>query len=253
MGAQQGHLVEGYSIPYRALIENAPTGIPISVDIGYDIKHSGAHAIDFLTHYSRLGGATHNGSFGHDAEDFLPTTGTGVSAAQVSELAFPAPSVLKGGQPLARFSQLPAGERVMSLFGGTITGIAYLDQGNLDAAQSEASIRVTVTLTSPNAVLAWGGHIARSPDWNGLSASAISGSPYHMRLKAWSAGNVGNQDRSLSADAVIAIQPGVTTSLTEVGTTNTGAMITVTVGASVVDSATLTGATPDAGGKHVWL
>jgi uncharacterized repeat protein (TIGR01451 family) len=52
-------------------------------------------------------------------------------------------------------------------------------------------------------VLAWGGHIATRKDWgNGNSAVAISGSPYHTRLIDLD-GSGGNQDRSLSAAAVI--------------------------------------------------
>ena len=52
-------------------------------------------------------------------------------------------------------------------------------------------------------MLAWGGHIATRQDWGaGNSAVAISGSPYHTRLIDLD-GSGGNQDRSLSADAVI--------------------------------------------------
>src|SRR6185436_8118677 len=51
--------------------------------------------------------------------------------------------------------------------------------------------------------LAWGGHIATRVSWGaGSSAVAISGSPYHTRLLDLD-GSGGNQDRSLSADAVI--------------------------------------------------
>ena len=54
-----------------------------------------------------------------------------------------------------------------------------------------------------NPVLAWGGHISTRADWGqDNSAVAISGSPYHMRLIDLD-GSGGNQDRSLSADAVI--------------------------------------------------
>jgi hypothetical protein len=52
--------------------------------------------------------------------------------------------------------------------------------------------------------MAWGGHIARSVDWGaGNAASGISGSPYHTRLISLD-GSGGNQDRSLSAAAVLA-------------------------------------------------
>src|SRR5206468_3961380 len=68
-----------------------------------------------------------------------------------------------------------------------------------------SSARTTITFTTSQAtvVMAWGGHIARRIDWGVLaSASAITGSPFHMRLIDLD-GSGGNQDRSLSADAVI--------------------------------------------------
>ena len=52
-------------------------------------------------------------------------------------------------------------------------------------------------------MLAWGGHIATRQDWGQLNAAtAISGSPYHTRLISLD-GSGGNQDRSLSSEAVI--------------------------------------------------
>src|SRR5205823_2884682 len=76
----------------------------------------------------------------------------------------------------------------------------------LDAPYSgDSSTRITLTFTAVNAteVLAWGGHISTRKDWGlGNSAVAIPGSPYHTRLIDLDGGG-GNQDRSLSADAVI--------------------------------------------------
>ena len=100
----------------------------------------------------------------------------------------------------------------MSLWGGgQITNIQYATPlADLTVAQSEQRIIVTFTTgTGGSAVLAWGGHIANRQDWGfttagvPLSAGGISGSPYHMRLINWELGNLGNQDRSLSAAAVI--------------------------------------------------
>src|SRR4029078_12275134 len=66
-----------------------------------------------------------------------------------------------------------------------------------------AAITINFTTTVAPPVLAWGGHIATRADWGNLnSAVAISGSPYHTRLIDLD-GSGGNQDRSLSADAVI--------------------------------------------------
>jgi hypothetical protein len=85
------------------------------------------------------------------------------------------------------------------LFGGTIQSVAYNTYGGGD----ERTITLTFTADVKNPVLAWGGHIARRRDW-GVNNAAIqvSGSPYHMRLKDLD-GSGGNQDRSLSIEAVI--------------------------------------------------
>jgi hypothetical protein len=239
VGAQQGHLLEGWSIPYRVRITDAEVGVETTIDIGYDIKHSGKNAIDFLTHYDRLDPA-HLGFFGHDPELVDPTSGVNVLTNTVDTHLIPAPNSAGSpvaGQPTTRYNQLlaqNAAQLEMTLFGGDITDIQYVSQGSLAAAQAETVIRVTFELDSSTAVLAWGGHIARGLDWDGQSASAISGSPYHMRLKAWSQGNVGNQDRSLSAGAVQA----------EISTISTLPSATTTFSATLNDSATVTGASP---------
>ena len=201
------HYMEGYSIPYRVIMTDLPTGSsnPITIEIGWDIKSSGANAIDFITYYRRL--EPHAG-FGHPAELVQPLDGvTGVSST-VTTFAIPAPSSAGSpvaGQPTAEFNSLPAAEKVMTLFGGTITGMAYGTQGSLTANDSESTMDITFWADSSTAVLSWGGHIAEASIWGaGNSATGISGSPYHTRLKTWTLGNLGNQDRSLKATAVVA-------------------------------------------------
>jgi hypothetical protein len=218
VGSSQGHMVEGYSIPYRVIMTDLPVGHPITIDLGYDITHSSKHAIDYLTHFNRL--EPHFPFFGHPAEAINPISGVSGVSGTVTTVAITAPSSAGSpvaGQPGTSFSLLPAGEKVMTLYGGNVTGFAYVSQGSLTDAQSETVVRITLTPDSATAVLAWGGHIARGDEWNGASAGAISGSPYHMRLKDWQCldltghdcplGNLGNQDRSLSAAVVIPIPP----------------------------------------------
>jgi hypothetical protein len=119
--------------------------------------------------------------------------------------------------------------------------VEYVSEGCLTDKQAETRISITFTATNQTAVLAWGGHIALESVWGtGQGASGVSGSPYHMRVKGWTLGNLGNQDRSLSAAAVILQNTGVVTQLQEVGTTNVGLAITVDVGDSVQDVATVT-------------
>ena len=204
-GSSNSHYVEGLSIPYRAIMEDLPLNTPITIRLEYDIKHSGAHAIDFLTSYNRL---EPHSPFGHSAESIDPISGVAGVPNTYSYFAIPAPSSVGSpvaGQPTTRFNSLPTDERRMTLYGGTISAVAYAAQGDLNANASSTSIDVTFTVTSSTAVLAWGGHIAREIDWGiNQSAGGINGSPYHMRLLNWDLGNLGNQDRSLSAGAVAA-------------------------------------------------
>lgn len=206
-GASQAHHLEGFSIPYRAVMESMPTDTPITVTLGYDIKSNGKHALDYLTHYDRPD--SHQVNFGHVAETVDPTDG--ISGLSVTPSTFPilVPSSMSpcvsdiDGQPTASFNALPAGERLMTLFGGTITAISYPSEGCLTDANAETQISVTFTLDSETAVLAWGGHIAKATEWgSGNSAAGISGSSYHMSLIDWTLGNLGRTDRSLSTGAV---------------------------------------------------
>jgi hypothetical protein len=101
----------------------------------------------------------------------------------------------------------------MTLFGGTLLDVTYVSEGavGLTTNSSETQVRVRFTADSPKAVLAWGGHIASRWDWGfnadgtPRSAGGISGSSYHMRLVDWNLGNLGNQDRSMSTDAVFPV------------------------------------------------
>ena len=105
----------------------------------------------------------------------------------------------------------------------------------------EQQISVTFKANSATPTLAWGGHIASRLDWGcsgaPQSASGISGSPYHMRIKDIIVNgaeiSLGNQDRSLSAAAVIFVNPGIST------TPNPSSG---SIGALLNDSATLSGA-----------
>jgi hypothetical protein len=205
-GSSNSHYVEGWSIPYRCVMTDLPTNTSITITLGYDIKHSDKHAIDYLTHFDYL---LPHGVCDHDSPECLnPKAGVTRLSSTTTTFAIPAPSSAGSpvpGQPTASFNAHPA--TYMTLYGGTITNIQYNTEGDLNANQSETTIDITFTVNSAKAVLAWGGHIASRFDWgfssgNPRSAGNISGSPYHMRLKDWTLNNLGNQDRSLSGAAV---------------------------------------------------
>ena len=245
LAATQSHYIEGYSSAYRAKITDAPTGTPITVVLGYDIKHSDKHALDYLTHFNRLLPHT---AFGHGAETIDPTSGISGISATIGTFAIPPPSSAGSpvsGQPTTSFNSLPAGERLMTLYGGTISAISYASEGSLAGDQSETQISVTFTLDSSSAVLSWGGHIGRALDWGaGNSAGGISGSPYHMRIISWTAGtNLGNQDRSLSA-AAVKVEPVVTTELHKADHSVVSIGGSVDLGTIMHDKVTVTGNSP---------
>ncbi len=220
-GASNSHYLESHSIAYRTIMDQLPTdGTVIELTIGYDVKSGGSYALDYLTHFQRL---LPHVLFGHrDPEVFDPLSGvTGVGpAVTTAPIPVVAQAILvdpDGGgpepaapQPATSMASLPGSERLMTLYGGTLLDVSYVSEGSVALAtkSSETQVKVRFTADSPKAVLAWGGHIASRWDWgfnaNGSprSAGGISGSSYHMRLVTWNLGNLGNQDRSMSTDAV---------------------------------------------------
>jgi hypothetical protein len=230
-GASNAHYTEGMSIAYRSLLTGLTAGNSYEYVIEYDTYH-GAMAIDYLTHYQRL---EPHGPFGHPAEVIKPLiflNGSteykmAVNSGPTTLGYLPPDSCLISsgstlnihGQPTKSFNALPAAERVMTIYNGTLAALTYDHQdaivisGNNNTA---TRVRIRFTANKDSVLLVWGGHIASRLDWGistttgkSLSAAGISGSPYHMRQISMNTypGNVnipiGNQDRSLSAAAVV--------------------------------------------------
>ncbi|MGH3862314.1 hypothetical protein, partial [Actinokineospora sp.] len=213
-GSSNSHYIEGHSIPYRMVVTNIGTTAPAdthSVVIEWDIKHSSRNAIDYITRVDRLQPHT---QFlpAHGQEVVDPLEGLSGTFAGPNVFAIPTPpvSTVVGGfaQPTTSFNNLTAPEREMWIYNGTITYLKYVvnadgNFGDLAAAQSATRLRIGFNASSPTVVLAWGGHIGTAVDWGaGNSAGGISGSPYHTRLISLD-GSGGNQDRSLSAAAIL--------------------------------------------------
>jgi hypothetical protein len=281
-GASNAHFAEGESISYRARLSGLPVSgqntAQVVLIMGYDVIHNGHDAIDYLTDKNRWQAPETDVATTPD----IPCSGISPAPAGCAEppvggtpslIAIDPPETniqvdktktLANGcqtngtgatqQPLTSFNALPAAQRQMELFGGTNGDFSYLAPTPtlLDKnGDQEQQVRVTFTATSANPVLAWGGHITSRLDWGCdgsiRSASGISGSPYHMRIKSAIVNgtpvSLGNQDRSLSASAVVFFNPGITTTLSAT---------TGLVGASIHDGATLSDATADAGGSATY-
>jgi hypothetical protein len=197
-GASNAHYHEGQSIPYRLRLDNLTPGTH-TVHIEWDTRHSSVNAIDYITYYDRLPDST-----------VLPLLGlTGTFASPVST-QIPTPGLTNAGASIATnsFLALPAGDQKFTSYNASAVSLQYFHEDDLTtAAQTSTSLTITFTADASSVVFAWGGHIASRTDWgftNGIpnSAGGISGSPYHTRLLDLD-GSGGNQDRSLSAAAVL--------------------------------------------------
>src|SRR5206468_3158808 len=151
-GASQAHYNEGHSIGYRISITGLSAGAHF-IDVEWDIRANGKSAIDYITSFQRL--LPHIFSPSHSPETVDPTIGfSGLGAP--TTFPIPAPSSTGSvvpGQPTSSFNNLPAGERVMTIYSGTITNLAYLSQGSLSASSSATRMRVSFNATGSTVVL----------------------------------------------------------------------------------------------------
>jgi hypothetical protein len=202
LGSSKAVYREGDSIPYRLTFTNLATTAIHHVIIEWDTTKSSKHALDYIDTYN-ASVANANPCLGVSGCTGGPTTTLGIP----------------GDPQITGFTQ-NAGS--FSLWGGTITGVQAPSKvgsttcnstntlgnycysaGTGFSGDKSAAIQVNFTATVANPVLAWGGHIATRQNWgNGAAAVNIPGSPYHTRLIDLD-GSGGNQDRSLSAEAVI--------------------------------------------------
>jgi hypothetical protein len=189
------HFLEGQSMPYRLILSGLDAGTHHEVTIGWDITNSGKNAFDYITSFQRI------------AETVDPLSGLSGIPNSPSYFPIPAPTqnltVNSNLEPLTSFNALPASERQMTIFNGTITAMYYNTEGDPTQAQSETRITIEFDVAAgtgtKDVVLSWGGHISSRADWGaGNSAAAIEGSPYHTRFIDLD-GKGGNQDMSMKA------------------------------------------------------
>src|SRR5437867_2864562 len=161
-GFQNSHYLEGHGIPYRCVMSDLPPNTTITIRLGFDIKHSNRNALDYLTGYQLLDPHT---QFGHTCEVVDPLVGlSGSAPTPFTELAIDTP---KATIPATSFAALPpqtlrdASKQKMSLWGGTLNSIKYVDntaQWNAKLAVDISQIQIDVTFKTGSgsvAVLAW--------------------------------------------------------------------------------------------------
>ena len=131
---------------------------------------------------------------------------------------------------------------VMTMYGGTITGVTTPVHSNPTAGTGDdyASITITFTTTASNSAqnvqLLFGGHLAAGGGdrgWGaGLGASNISGGPYHIKWDSIDGGSTGGKDNQIQAGAILALPPAFSitkTSNAPAGGVAPGANVTYTV------------------------
>ena len=192
-GASNSHYSEGDSLPYRTRFLDLVAGATYTLTIEYDTTQGGKHAIDYLTTYNRT--------------EVTADPCTGVSGVPTcgSPTTYPIP--LDPNVSGAGVTQLPG--QVFTAYNATISAVSPYTLTGSYGGNSSTSLTITFSPTANGAaVIAWAGRVATRVDWGITnSAIAINGAPYHMRLLDFTCSNeancgVGNQDRSLSADAV---------------------------------------------------
>ncbi|WP_395043060.1 hypothetical protein, partial [Flavobacterium sp.] len=138
LNANQSHLLEGMSVPYRMRITGLTNGTHTLV-IGIDTRDGDKAALDYYTSYQRL---ESHGQFipVHPAETVDPLLGLVGSFSGPNFGDIPPPSITGTpvlGQPLASFNSLPLAERKIAIWNGTITAVAYALQDPLNQASSK--------------------------------------------------------------------------------------------------------------------
>jgi hypothetical protein len=188
LNQNQARYLEGQSVPYRLRLDGLSTtpNNTHTATIEWDTTEGGKHSLDYLTSWDR------NVAGGSD-----PCSGV-TGCGSPSTFPIPAdPNVTGANPPVTPV----AGN--FTLYNGTISSVSPYSLSGSYAGNSKTSITITFTATAANPVLAWGGHIATQQNWGlGSSAGNINGSSYHMRFIELD-DKGGNQDRSLSAEAVI--------------------------------------------------
>src|SRR6476659_8626637 len=86
-GASNAHYQEGQSIPYRLVMTDLPAGNH-AVVIQWDVKHSSANAIDFITHYQRINESVQPCGSSNHPEDIVP----GCNPGGFTSFDIPAPT-----------------------------------------------------------------------------------------------------------------------------------------------------------------
>jgi hypothetical protein len=150
--------------------------------------------------------------------------------------------------------ELPDANRMMTMFGGTITNISTPVHDNASGSgddYAQVTVTYSVTSTPAHVQLLFGGHLAAAIGARGWGAnvgsSFINGGPYHIKLVQVDSSSVGNRDNQITSGAILPIATSTATTLHEttsagvdVSPANNGDPISINAGGYVTDYASVT-------------
>ena len=132
LSSNDAHFKEGQSIPYRVVMTSLSTSGSHTLDFEWDIRRSSRNAIDYITYYQRLD------------ETVNPTQGFSVGSPSYFTIPAPPVSTTSGtvggaSQPTSSFNLLSANDKRFTIYNGTITNIAYINNSNGNLGDLSAS------------------------------------------------------------------------------------------------------------------
>ena len=220
LNAQNSHYFEGDSVPFRATFADLVVGQTYTITLSYDTTKAGKHGFDYLTTYNATLPTGHTASEANPD----PTLGTAFTESGPHDtLAIPTDTKVTNGPngSLGGGDDITQQAGVFTMWGGDLTTTSGYTVSGPYTGDSETSITLTFTATSPTAVLAWAGHIGSENDWGlGSGAFNIDGSPYHMALLPTDTLKVSKADHQMQSDVVLNPDLSIQKTVTSVTDTN---------------------------------
>ena len=257
LNTNNSHYAEDQVTPQRAEV-SVPAGSPTTgrtLTFRYQARKGGIHAYDSLATWNFTQMTADR------CQDLLAPQCVGGAPSTFPIPLDPTVVADNGGAGSATSAhQLPG--QVMTMYGGTITGVSAPVHDNAAAGGGDDWATVVVTYsvadTTANRLvqLLFGGHLAPSMgprSWGaGLGAGNVSGGPYHVKWDLADGASIGNRDNQIMAGAILS--PTLTITKTADATTvNAGSQIgfTITVtnsGPGTASNVAVTDTLPTGGG-----
>ncbi|HEU5263751.1 MAG TPA: hypothetical protein VFU34_03880, partial [Gaiellaceae bacterium] len=202
------HYAEDDVTPQRVILV-LPKGGPLTgrtIEINYQARKGGVHAYDSLATWN------HTQTTADRCSDLNPADCVGGSASTFAIPADPTVVADNNGSGTATSGHQLSGQ-VMTMYGGTITGVSvptHTDPGG--TGDEDASLVVTYDVPdlsqNTKVMLLFGGHIAPSTGprgWGvGVGAGSISGGPYHISICNVDGVASGCRDNQIQSGAILA-------------------------------------------------